>query len=123
MGTAANRAAASTKYFSRGDYIPGLRVNAMDVLAVRQACGIAKNWTSEGNGPLVMEFVTCKRSALYWKDTFTIVSYALSDVLFFVFVESKKTVMVVTPCPTLVLLTGMLSVANILVESTLLSYF
>ncbi|KAJ3413001.1 alpha subunit of pyruvate dehydrogenase [Chytridiales sp. JEL 0842] len=58
MGTAANRAAASTNYYSRGDYIPGLRVNAMDVLAVRQACGIARKWANEGNGPLVMEFVT-----------------------------------------------------------------
>ncbi|KAJ3102696.1 alpha subunit of pyruvate dehydrogenase [Physocladia obscura] len=57
MGTAAARAAASTKYFTRGDYIPGIRVNGMDVLAVREACKIAREYTI-ANGPLVMEFVT-----------------------------------------------------------------
>ncbi|KAJ3084772.1 alpha subunit of pyruvate dehydrogenase [Rhizoclosmatium sp. JEL0117] len=57
MGTAAGRAAASTKYFTRGDYIPGIRVNGMDVLAVKEACRVAREY-SIANGPLVMEFVT-----------------------------------------------------------------
>ncbi|KAJ3196093.1 alpha subunit of pyruvate dehydrogenase [Irineochytrium annulatum] len=58
MGTSAHRAAASTKYYTRGDYIPGIQVNGMDVLAVRDACKVAREWTLEGHGPLVMEFVT-----------------------------------------------------------------
>ncbi|KAI8855240.1 dehydrogenase E1 component-domain-containing protein [Chytridium lagenaria] len=58
MGTSAHRAAASTKYYTRGDYIPGIQVNGMDVLAVRDACKVAREWTTEGNGPLIMEFVT-----------------------------------------------------------------
>lgn len=35
-----------------------IRVNGMDVLAVYRACQWAKEWTTSGKGPLVMELTT-----------------------------------------------------------------
>jgi len=58
MGTSAERSSQNTSFFTRGDQIPGLQVNGMDILAVHQACAWAKEWTTSGKGPLVMEFVT-----------------------------------------------------------------
>lgn len=58
MGTAANRSSALTDYYKRGQYIPGLKVNGMDVLAVKAAVAHAKAHTVAGNGPLVLEYVT-----------------------------------------------------------------
>ncbi|VVT58688.1 uncharacterized protein SAPINGB_P006334 [Magnusiomyces paraingens] len=58
MGTAASRASALTKFYERGQYIPGLKVNGMDVIAVYQATKYAKAWTSAGKGPIVLEFET-----------------------------------------------------------------
>lgn len=58
MGTAASRSSALTDYYKRGQYIPGLKVNGMDVLAVKAAVKYGTQWTGAGNGPLVLEYVT-----------------------------------------------------------------
>ncbi|ESZ94899.1 pyruvate dehydrogenase E1 component subunit alpha [Sclerotinia borealis F-4128] len=58
MGTAANRSSALTDYYKRGQYIPGLKVNGMDVLAVKAAVKHAKEHANAGNGPMVIEYVT-----------------------------------------------------------------
>ncbi|KAI9284768.1 dehydrogenase E1 component-domain-containing protein [Umbelopsis sp. AD052] len=58
MGTSAARSSASTQYYTRAGYIPGIQVNGMDVFAVHQACKFAKEWTTSGKGPLVMELNT-----------------------------------------------------------------
>ena len=49
MGTAVHRSSASTAYYTRGDYIPGIYVDGMDVLAVREATHWAKEYILAGN--------------------------------------------------------------------------
>ncbi|KAK3585566.1 hypothetical protein CHS0354_022976 [Potamilus streckersoni] len=61
MGTSAERAAASTTYYKRGDYIPGIWVDGMDVLAVREATRFAKDYVLK-HGPILMETATYRYS-------------------------------------------------------------
>ncbi|KAL2870783.1 putative pyruvate dehydrogenase E1 component alpha subunit [Aspergillus lucknowensis] len=58
MGTSADRASAMTDYYKRAQYIPGLRVNGMDVLAVLSAVRHGKEYVQAGNGPLLYEYTT-----------------------------------------------------------------
>lgn len=58
MGTSAERSSGTTDYYTRGQYIPGLKINGMDVLAVKAAVQYGREWTNSGKGPLVFEYVT-----------------------------------------------------------------
>ena len=60
MGTAVKRSSAETEFYRRGTAfrIPGMDVNGMDVLEVRQAAEIAFKHVREGNGPVLMELNT-----------------------------------------------------------------
>ncbi|KAK3097048.1 hypothetical protein FSP39_005873 [Pinctada imbricata] len=57
MGTSADRASACIDYYTRGDYVPGMRVDGMDVLAVREATKFAKDYVLT-NGPILLETAT-----------------------------------------------------------------
>ncbi|KFZ16923.1 hypothetical protein V501_02005 [Pseudogymnoascus sp. VKM F-4519 (FW-2642)] len=58
MGTSMNRSSAITDYYKRGQYIPGLKVNGMDVLAIKAAVAHAKAHAVAGHGPVIIEYST-----------------------------------------------------------------
>ncbi|XP_055843268.1 pyruvate dehydrogenase E1 component subunit alpha, mitochondrial-like [Episyrphus balteatus] len=61
MGTAVERAASNTNYYTRGDVVPGIWVDGMDILAVRNATEFAIDYVLN-NGPIVMELSTYRYS-------------------------------------------------------------
>ncbi|MBI1869081.1 MAG: pyruvate dehydrogenase (acetyl-transferring) E1 component subunit alpha [Methylocystis sp.] len=60
MGTSVERSSAQTEFSKRGVAfnIPGLRVDGMDVRAVKAAAGAAIDWCRKGNGPYLLEMQT-----------------------------------------------------------------
>lgn len=57
MGTSSSRASANDKFYTRGDVIPGIQIDGMDILAVREAFKFARNYVLK-EGPIVLEMVT-----------------------------------------------------------------
>ena len=60
MGTSVKRSSAETEFYRRGTAfrIPGMKVDGMDVLAVRAAADIAFAHVRGGNGPVLLELDT-----------------------------------------------------------------
>ena len=58
MGTSQERSSASKSFFTRCDYIPGIRVDGMDIISVREATKFAIDYCGSGKGPLIYEIAT-----------------------------------------------------------------
>ncbi|KAJ1680383.1 alpha subunit of pyruvate dehydrogenase [Spiromyces aspiralis] len=58
MGTSASRASANTEYYTRCEYIPGIKANGMDVLAVKNAIEFCRDHAISGKGPIILELAT-----------------------------------------------------------------
>jgi len=58
MGTSVARASADMNYFTRGHYIPGIKVDGMNVLAVKEATAFAADHARSGKGPIILEMST-----------------------------------------------------------------
>jgi len=58
MGTSIERSSSNFDYYTMGNTIPGLWMDGMNVFAVREGMKVAKDWCSNGNGPIYIEMNT-----------------------------------------------------------------
>lgn len=58
MGTSIDRHSSHSDYFKMGNHIPGLRIDGMNVLAVREGMRFVKDYVGKGNGPMYVEMMT-----------------------------------------------------------------
>jgi len=57
MGTSKKRGSANDDYYTRGHYVPGIKVDGMNVLAVREATKFVRNYAAT-EGPIMVEMDT-----------------------------------------------------------------
>jgi pyruvate dehydrogenase E1 component alpha subunit len=58
MGTSIDRHSSLSEYYRMGNNIPGLRIDGMNVLAVREGLRFAKEFVGSGQGPMYVEMMT-----------------------------------------------------------------
>lgn len=58
MGTSMDRHSSHSDYYKMGNHIPGLRIDGMNVLAVKEGMRFVKDYVGGGNGPMYVEMMT-----------------------------------------------------------------
>jgi pyruvate dehydrogenase E1 component alpha subunit len=58
MGTSISRSSCNNDYYTMGNVIPGLKMDGMNVLSVREGIKFVKDYVSSGNGPMFVEMST-----------------------------------------------------------------
>lgn len=58
MGTSIDRHSSHSDYFKMGNHIPGIRIDGMNVLAVKEGMRFVKEHCATGNGPMYVELMT-----------------------------------------------------------------
>lgn len=58
MGTSIERHSSHSDYYKMGNHIPGIRIDGMNVLAVKEGMRFVKEWCGSGNGPMYVEMMT-----------------------------------------------------------------
>lgn len=58
MGTSMDRHSSHSDYYKMGNHIPGLRIDGMNVLAVKEGMRFVKEFVGGGNGPMYVEMMT-----------------------------------------------------------------
>lgn len=58
MGTSIDRHSSISDYYKMGNAIPGIRIDGMNVLAVKEGMRFAKEYCGAGNGPMYVEMMT-----------------------------------------------------------------
>lgn len=58
MGTSSPRSSSNNQYLTMGNHIPGLRVNGMNIFAVREGMKMIREHCSSGKGPFYLELDT-----------------------------------------------------------------
>jgi len=58
MGTSIDRHSSHSDYYKMGNHIPGLRIDGMNILAVKEGMRFIKDYCGSGNGPMYVEMMT-----------------------------------------------------------------
>uniref|UniRef100_A0A7S3Q1P9 Pyruvate dehydrogenase E1 component subunit alpha n=1 Tax=Chaetoceros debilis TaxID=122233 RepID=A0A7S3Q1P9_9STRA len=58
MGTSMERHSSHSDYYKMGNHIPGVRIDGMNILAVKEGMRFVKEHCGSGNGPMYVEMMT-----------------------------------------------------------------